>query len=37
MDWQSFGIGVCVGMLLWVTLYGAIHKRRPTPREPDKN
>ena len=37
MDWQSFGIGVCVGMLLWNTLYWSIHKSRPTKREPDKN
>jgi len=35
MDWQSFGIGVCVGMLLWVMLYGAIYNRRPTKHAPD--
>lgn len=35
MDWQSFGIGVCVGMLLWITLYWSIHNRRPTRRAPD--
>ena len=35
MDWQSFGIGVCVGMLLWITLYWSIHNRRPTKHAPD--